>query len=572
MIAVIIALVSFFAPRAPRAHAAGAARPPVLDVDLPDPDIVTDGTAWYLFGTNSTIAGQNRNIPVASGPNLNALGTIRDALPVLGAWASPGFTWAPGVAHVGSTWVLWYTAMQTSSQRQCIGRATATSPLGPYHDSSSAPVICQLDRGGSIDPSPYEAPDGTLWLDWKSDDSVVGGAPVLWSVRLTADGLTPTGQAAALLQADAAWEGGVIEGPAMINAGGTTWLFYAGGFWASDAYAEGYARCTGPAGPCTKVTTAGPWMSTGNTGLTGPGGASLVSFGSYAVMALHSWRGAVGTGGWRAPSVEPVSFSPAPDWQPGWYQGVPGGRLTQTGDGPVSIDRYGEVHAPDGVAARDEAVWPGWQIAQALAVSPAGGGVTLDGWGGLHPFRFDSAADPRVGAGAAWWQGWDIARDLAVVSWTPAASGYVLEGWGGLHTFGNAPPVTNGPYWYGWDIARRVVLLPSGDSGYVLDGWGGIHPFSIDGVATPPPALGATYWYGWDIARDIVLDPDGSGGFLLDGWGGLHPFATGGAAPQAVPSSYYAPAGPAAVDLVVNSWSPPSGYVLDAAGSRHPFG
>ena len=38
---------------------------------------------------------------------------------------------------------MYYTATDSSSGDQCIGEATATTPLGPYTDTNSAPVECQ---------------------------------------------------------------------------------------------------------------------------------------------------------------------------------------------------------------------------------------------------------------------------------------------------------------------------------------------------------------------------------------------------------------------------------------------
>src|SRR5207237_4505998 len=119
------------------------------------------------------------------------------------------------------------------------------------------------------------------------------------------------------------------------------------------------------------------------------------------------------------------------------------------------------------------------------------------------------------GSSSAYWNGWDIARDIALdPADANAKSGYVLDGWGGVHTFGGAPAVTIADYWQGWDIARSIVVNPSDAqhpyvTGYVLDGWGGVHPFWQTGqTAIPAPAI-ADYWQGWDIARGIT--PTGFG-------------------------------------------------------------
>jgi hypothetical protein len=234
-----------------------------------------------------------------------------------------------------------------------------------------------------------------------------------------------------------------------------------------------------------------------------------------------------------------------------------------------SLDGWGGLH-PFGSAPplNITAYWQGWDIARGLALFGDGsGGYVLDGWGGLHPF---GSATP-VSSGA-YWQGWDIARGVVLLPGATAANpgGYVLDGWGGLHPFGDAPATGGGAYWSGWDIARGVVLLPDGTGGYVLDGWGGLHPFAIG--ANPLPATPATpaYWPGWDIARGVALVPDGSGGYVLDGWGGLHPF---GSAPPAAGGAYWQnwDIARSVVEWTAQPAGSGGGWVLDGWGGLHPF-
>ena len=117
------------------------------------------------------------------------------------------------------------------------------------------------------------------------------------------------------------------------------------------------------------------------------------------------------------------------------------------------------------------------------------------------------------------------------------------------------------------------MTRPATQGGYVLDSWGALHPFAAGAGAIPPPVTSGPYWPGSDTAKAAVLDPDGSGGYVLDSWGGIHPFAVDGAPLPPAPGrlTYYVANG-AAVDFVVTDWSEPSGFTLDAAGSRHPFG
>ena len=176
-------------------------RPPDLGVDFPDPDLVRDGATWYMFATNSTGFG---NVPVAVSSDLDNWQVVGDALPRLGGWASQGFTWAPSVASIGGGWTLFYTANDTDSGRQCIGHAVASNPTGPYVDTSDAPFVCQLDHGGSIDPTVYRNRVGELWLVWKSDDNAIGDGTHIWSQELSDDGTALVGSPTLLLSAESA--------------------------------------------------------------------------------------------------------------------------------------------------------------------------------------------------------------------------------------------------------------------------------------------------------------------------------------------------------------------------------
>jgi len=51
-----------------------------------------------------------------------------------------------------------------TAERQCISRAVSDNPAGPFVDERSEPLVCQLELGGSIDPSPFVDADGTPYL------------------------------------------------------------------------------------------------------------------------------------------------------------------------------------------------------------------------------------------------------------------------------------------------------------------------------------------------------------------------------------------------------------------------
>lgn len=236
----------------------------VFPFDFADPYVLRVGSTYYAYSTN---AGGG-TIQVIRSQDLRTWEWLGNALAWLPGWAAPNTTWAPSVVARPGGYVAYYTTRDAASGKQCISVATASRPDGPFVDTSSGPLICQLDLGGSIDPSPFVDVDGTLWLVWKSD-----GVDRIWSMPLRADGLAPGGWPTALLAPDQAWENGVIEGPSMTFAAGRYWLFYSGGSWNGAGYAESYATCAGPMGPCTKPQP-GPLLASHGT-IAGPGGGEV---------------------------------------------------------------------------------------------------------------------------------------------------------------------------------------------------------------------------------------------------------------------------------------------------------
>ena len=262
----------------------GTAGGPVYPFDFPDPSVLPVGGQYFAFATNSATG----NIQIIQSPDLVHWASLGDALPSLPTWAQPGATWAPSVLQRGSTFVLYYSAVFANSTEQCISAAVASQPQGPYVDSSTWPLVCQLPLGGSIDPGTVVAPDGTPYLVWKSQGAT--GAPAtLWSQQLSADGTQLVGAAPSqLLQPDASWQHGYIEGPDLVDVGGQLLLFYSGSDWKTASYAVGYATCAGPLGPCTDRSPR-PLLGSG-ADFVGPGGPSLFTDARGTLwLAFHAW-------------------------------------------------------------------------------------------------------------------------------------------------------------------------------------------------------------------------------------------------------------------------------------------
>jgi beta-xylosidase len=283
---------------------------PAYAGDFPDPSVLTpaaSGTASYwAYATGSA----GRNLQVMSSPDLASWGAVSDPLPTLPRWASPGSTWAPSVLRLGGSFLMYYTARDTAYGRQCISVASASTPAGPFSDTSSGPLVCQLSRGGSIDPDAFLAPNGRTYLVWKSDDNALGRPTSLWAAQLSSTGRGFTGSTARLLTEDAAWQVPAVEGPSMAAIGGRYYLFYGAGSWNSSTAAIGYATCSGPLGPCADASAGGPWMSSHGAAV-GPSGPAVVTDATGVHLAYHAWTGAVGyvNGGVRSLWIDRVGFS-----------------------------------------------------------------------------------------------------------------------------------------------------------------------------------------------------------------------------------------------------------------------
>jgi beta-xylosidase len=286
----------------------------VYPFDFPDPFVLRVGGLYLAYATNSV----EGNIQIIESTDLVHWSAVGNALPHLPSWAEPGGTWAPSVLQVGGTFLLYYVAMLAGrSDEECISVATATSAEGPFIDNSNAPLVCQTDLNGSIDPSPFVDASGTPYLQWKSNGGA-GHPATIWSQQLTASGTGfATGTPAELLTADQPWEAGVIEAPDLVFSAGRYFLFYSGNNWNGANYAVGVATCRGPEGPCTDLTSQ-PILSSG-PGMAGPGGESVFFDASGTPwIAFHAWvPGAVGYPNSRALYLRPLSLSgPVPAVEP----------------------------------------------------------------------------------------------------------------------------------------------------------------------------------------------------------------------------------------------------------------
>jgi beta-xylosidase len=328
-----LAAAAAFAAIPSPAPAAAAPEPfvPSLRSDFPDPFVLPDGDRFLAYSTNP--AGGGANVQTAISTDLlhweilrDPNGKKHDALPVLPAWAKGGWTWAPEVLKTEKGFVLYFTAKDKKTGRQCIGAGTSTDAAGPFVSGSPTPLVCQLELGGSIDPDAFRDADGKLFLYFKNDGNAVHKPASLFGQALSADGLSLVGQPVELLRSKPlgkSWEQDVIEAPSMVRMGGTYVLFFSGGFfgWPPDAplspYAIGYATCASPMGPCTDSPQPILFSRSGAAGcISGPGHQAIFQVGPRYFLAYHGWS--VGPGCRPLDPIRWLYISPL-----GWREGKP---------------------------------------------------------------------------------------------------------------------------------------------------------------------------------------------------------------------------------------------------------
>ncbi len=263
---------------------------PIYPGDFADPFVLRVGDRFFAYATNT----RDVNVPVMVVEGSPIASYLGEALPELPAWSEPGAVWAPAVLATDDGYVLYYTTRVSGTTTQCISSAVAASPAGPFVDSSAEPMVCQRDLGGSIDPSVVVEADGTEWLLFKNDGNCCDLPTSIWVQRLGPDHRSLVGSPTRLIDAAGTWDGGLIEGPSMVLAGGRVYLFYSGNAWDSANYGIGYAVCESITGPCHRPEGSDePWMDS-TTFASGPGGQEFFSALGDVWMVYHGWSGGAG--------------------------------------------------------------------------------------------------------------------------------------------------------------------------------------------------------------------------------------------------------------------------------------
>jgi beta-xylosidase len=261
---------------------------PVIRLDFPDPFILPVGDQFYAYATNSS----GRNVQAAVSDDLVNWRLLNDAMPALASWASlrSGLVWAPEVLHLGDQFLLYYTARDTASDRQCIGVAVSDNPAGRFRDTRDEPLVCQVDEGGSIDASPYRE-DDKLYLFWKNDGNCCGRTTWIYVQEMAPDGLSLVGEPVRLVSNDRPWEGMVVEAPSMIQYEDQYYLFFSANNYGGVEYSVGYAVCESVTGPCQDAPE-NPILKSylQRPPVIGPGHQTLLLLDDQWWIIYHAWE------------------------------------------------------------------------------------------------------------------------------------------------------------------------------------------------------------------------------------------------------------------------------------------
>jgi xylan 1,4-beta-xylosidase len=262
------------------ACAPAAAANPVAPGDNPDPSLIRADRAWYATSTSSDW------LPAFPIFRSAGLGGWRQAGAVLmqrPRWAARDF-WAPELVRRGALAFVYYAA-EARDGRRCLGVASAPRLLGQYSDHG--PLLCT--RVGEIDPLPVRDEQGLPWLVWKQDGNSLGLPTPILAAPLNPGGSSLATPPEELFRADAPWERGVVEAPALLRHRGMLYMIYSAGHCCGRhcSYATGVARSPTLLGPWEKrpepiLTSDGAFRCPGHVSVArGRGGELVAAYHAY---------------------------------------------------------------------------------------------------------------------------------------------------------------------------------------------------------------------------------------------------------------------------------------------------
>jgi arabinan endo-1,5-alpha-L-arabinosidase len=284
---------------------------PVVNADAPDPGVVYCPELGLWASTTTT--GVLPAFHLRTSPDLVNWTDRGFLFQAQLSWAGTDGYWAPEIHAVNGTYNVYFVSRNQATGTLSVGVATSTTGtcVGPYADSGR-PLVTDATMG-QIDPTYHLDVDGTRYLVFKEDGNAVGKPTPIHYAVLTDDGLSLAPgeegrwRGRQLITDDQPWEGGLVEGPWVVQYADAYYLFYSANGYSSPSYAIGVARATSFAGPYTKFPT--PILQTGTqTVWQGPGHCSVVQAtdGQWA-MVYHAWPGSARA--YRAMLVDTVTWT-----------------------------------------------------------------------------------------------------------------------------------------------------------------------------------------------------------------------------------------------------------------------
>jgi len=264
---------------------------PILQENFADPFILKVDSTYFVYATNSS----GKNISLAKSDDLIQWQILGDAMPALPKWAklTGGLVWAPEVININDSYIMYYTARDKVSNKQCVGVAISDNPEGKFKDINSTPLVCQAESGGTIDASPFRDDDGKLYLYYKNDGNCCNLATFIYVQELKQDGLALVGTPISLIRNDKAWEGHVIEAPTMFKHDDIYYLFFSANNYAGHEYAVGYAICESPLGPCIDAEEnpiLASDLDNNDAMVIGPGHQTIIEVNGQTWIIYHAWE------------------------------------------------------------------------------------------------------------------------------------------------------------------------------------------------------------------------------------------------------------------------------------------
>jgi xylan 1,4-beta-xylosidase len=255
---------------------------PVIAGDYPDPSVIRVGEDYWATTTTGNWEPEFTLMHSRDLVNWQPSGAVFEQRP---EWAARDF-WAPEISQDRGRYFVYYTARKKNGPL-CVAVATAAQPNGPYTDHG--PLVCQDD--GSIDAAAVTDESGARYLLWKEDGNSRDKPTPIWAQKLSDDGTKLSGPKKELIRNDAAWEGGVVEGPFILRRGDWFYLFYSGNSCCGRRcnYALGVARSRKLLGPWEK-NPGNPILAENETWQCPGHGSIVTDEANRAFLLYHAYR------------------------------------------------------------------------------------------------------------------------------------------------------------------------------------------------------------------------------------------------------------------------------------------